>query len=253
MADIQRIRAVIAEIAKRRHNVQLAEIQWVVRVVTQLKQNGYEVSSRTNAHQHLFRVNGRRFGVCHHNPGSKPIKACCANEFLDRMADLGSMKTEKAKNLAYYLGLPYTIVLRRDEDDDYVARIPELPGCIAHGKTEGEAVAEVREMQRLWLEDALSTGEQIPEPETDADLPSGKWVQRAPRTLHKALADQARKDNVSLNQLVTSLLSRALTERSCIDAFQAAIAKKFYSAPSIHPSKVSGVKSAGKGRFTGTD
>jgi hypothetical protein len=86
MADIEHIRARIAEIAQRKKNVELAEIQWVI---NHLGTNGYEVSSRSNEHNTIFRINSLRFGVCHHNPGSKQIKACYVREFLDVMADLG--------------------------------------------------------------------------------------------------------------------------------------------------------------------
>jgi len=86
MADLRHIRAKIAEIAQKEKNVELSEIQWVV---NHLGENGYEVSTKKNGHQHLFRVNGKRFGVCHHNPGNKQIKACYVREFLDKMADLG--------------------------------------------------------------------------------------------------------------------------------------------------------------------
>ena len=72
------------------------------------------------------------------------------------------------KDLRYYRELPYTITLRKDEEGDFVARIQELPGCIAHGATEAEAVSEVRAMQTLWVEDALASGDNIPEPENDS-------------------------------------------------------------------------------------
>ena len=85
MADLGHIRAKILEMSQRKKNVELSEIEWVV---NNLKGIGYDVSVRINAHQHLFRVNGKRFGVCHHNPGGKQIKVCYVNEFLDRMADL---------------------------------------------------------------------------------------------------------------------------------------------------------------------
>ena len=85
MADIKQIRAKISEIGQRPKNVQLSEITWVA---DHLEKNGYKVKIRTNAHQHIFRINGHRFGVCHHNPGSKQIKACYVDAFLDAMTDL---------------------------------------------------------------------------------------------------------------------------------------------------------------------
>jgi hypothetical protein len=86
MADIKRIRARISELAQRQKNVELSEIRWVV---NQLGANGYAVSERSNDHNTIFKVNGRRFGVCHHNPGGKQIKACYVKEFLDAMVDVG--------------------------------------------------------------------------------------------------------------------------------------------------------------------
>jgi len=133
------------------------------------------------------------------------------------------MKNNMTKDLAYYESLPYTIVMRKDEDGDFVAKIQELPGCTAHAEDEASAIGQLRSMQRLWLEDALRAGDTIPEPEDEAALPSGKWVQRVPRKLHRNLSRMAERENVSLNQLVTSMLTEALTVRSCTHAVEAAL------------------------------
>ncbi len=114
------------------------------------------------------------------------------------------------KNLEQYLALPYTIVLRQDEEGDTVARVDEIPGCSAHGRTRQEALENLEEAQRLWIADALEAGDAVPEPRADDSLPSGKWVQRVPRSLHRKLVDSARREKVSLNQLVTSMLSEAV-------------------------------------------
>ncbi|MGB7761784.1 MAG: type II toxin-antitoxin system HicB family antitoxin [Bryobacteraceae bacterium] len=123
------------------------------------------------------------------------------------------MKTEK-HNLAHYMALPYTRLLRRDADGDIVARIAELPGCSAHGENEGEALKNLQEAQRLWLEDCIEAGDSVPEPEKEELLPSGKWVQRVPRSLHSHLVTTAKSEGVSLNQLVTSMLSERLSLRA---------------------------------------
>ena len=112
--------------------------------------------------------------------------------------------------LSEYMRKPYTVVLRRDDDGDFVAFIDELPGCMAHGSTKEEALEILEEMQEAWISERLESGLSIPEPEPEAALPSGKWVQRTPRSLHKKLASLAKKENVSLNQLVTSILSKAV-------------------------------------------
>lgn len=49
-------------------------------------------------------------------------------------------------------------------DGVYVARVPELPGCMAHGHTYEEALANAQDAMRLWIETAREDGEPIPEP-----------------------------------------------------------------------------------------
>lgn len=120
------------------------------------------------------------------------------------------MRNEAARDLNYYLGLPYTVVLRQDEEGDTVARISELPGCVAHGPNETEALQAIKEMQGLWIQDCIESGQPVPEPQIEEPLPSGKWVQRVPRSLHKRLASLAKRESVSLNQLVTAMLTGAL-------------------------------------------
>lgn len=111
---------------------------------------------------------------------------------------------------AYFMALPYTIVLKKDEDGDFVGRIAELQGCVAHGVTEAAALRSLRRMQELWIQDCIEAGSTVPLPNEEVPLPSGKWVQRVPRSLHKRLAEKARREDVSLNQLVTSILAEAL-------------------------------------------
>jgi antitoxin HicB len=120
------------------------------------------------------------------------------------------MSNKTTTTLDDYLALPYTIILQRDEDGDVVARIKELDGCVADGENEEQALIALRSMKKLWLEMALKKGASIPKPETEDDLPSGKWLQRVPRSLHKKLADLSKDEGVSLNQLVTSMLSEAV-------------------------------------------
>ena len=49
----------------------------------------------------------------------------------------------------------YEIILCwSNEDDAFVAEVPELPGCMAHGRTEETALREVNEAIRLWTETA---------------------------------------------------------------------------------------------------
>lgn len=55
------------------------------------------------------------------------------------------------------------MILRTGEDGYIIAECPSLPGCISQGKTEGEALANIKEAIELWIEDAEEHGESIPE------------------------------------------------------------------------------------------
>ena len=50
------------------------------------------------------------------------------------------------------------------EDAVYVAEIPELPGCMAHGKNQREALTNVRQAAALWIKTAGEFGDAVPEP-----------------------------------------------------------------------------------------
>ncbi|MEO5339019.1 MAG: type II toxin-antitoxin system HicB family antitoxin [Magnetococcus sp. MYC-9] len=51
-----------------------------------------------------------------------------------------------------------------DEDQMFVAEVPELPGCMADGSTRREAMDNVERVIGEWLETAVSLGRAIPEP-----------------------------------------------------------------------------------------
>jgi len=109
------------------------------------------------------------------------------------------------------MSLPYTIILRRDKKDEiFVARVEELSGCSAHGDTEQEAFSNLRDNMEVWIGDCIESGDAVPEPTEEIALPSGKWLQRVPRSLHLKLIHLAKEEGVSLNQLVTSALAEAV-------------------------------------------
>lgn len=56
------------------------------------------------------------------------------------------------------------IIYWSDEDRSFVADVPELPGCTAHGDTQEAALANVKEAIELWLDTAKEFGDPIPEP-----------------------------------------------------------------------------------------
>jgi predicted RNase H-like HicB family nuclease len=56
------------------------------------------------------------------------------------------------------------IIYWSDEDQVFVAEAPELPGCMAHGKTEESALQNLKEAMQLWIDTARDYGDPIPEP-----------------------------------------------------------------------------------------
>jgi len=56
------------------------------------------------------------------------------------------------------------IIYWSDEDEAYVAEVPELPGCAADGTTYKEAVSNAEVVIREWIETARELGRPIPEP-----------------------------------------------------------------------------------------
>ncbi len=49
------------------------------------------------------------------------------------------------------------------EDQVFVAEVPELPGCVAHGNTQQEALSSVGEAIGLWIDTAREFGDPVPE------------------------------------------------------------------------------------------
>ncbi len=44
------------------------------------------------------------------------------------------------------------VIVEQDEDGYYVAEVPALPGCLSQGKTQEEAIANIKEAIEGWLE-----------------------------------------------------------------------------------------------------
>jgi predicted RNase H-like HicB family nuclease len=61
--------------------------------------------------------------------------------------------------------LKYEIILYwSNEDGVFIAEVPELPGCIAHGDSQESALASVKEAMQLWIDTAKEFGDPIPVP-----------------------------------------------------------------------------------------
>ncbi len=56
------------------------------------------------------------------------------------------------------------IIYWSEEDQAFIAEVPELPGCAAHGLTQETSLANAQEAIQLWLDTAKEYGDPIPEP-----------------------------------------------------------------------------------------
>ena len=68
-----------------------------------------------------------------------------------------------------------------------------------------------------WVSARVDMKKPIPKPatrEAGADDFSGRFVQRVPKSLHARLATQAKKEGVSLNTFILSLISEGLGHRA---------------------------------------
>jgi predicted RNase H-like HicB family nuclease len=116
-----------------------------------------------------------------------------------------------------YMAMNYRMELRRAEDGGYIARVQELPGCMADGETPAEAIEGLRDAMYTWIESRQDGGLPVPEPRGEDDY-SGRFVVRMPKYLHARLAQEADLEGVSLNQYVVSLLSSS--SANCSPAHQ---------------------------------
>jgi len=122
-----------------------------------------------------------------------------------------AMKT--LKTLDYYLSLPYRLEIVPDEEEGgYTAWYPELPGCITTAETMDDILHNALDAKKAWLEASIESGFEIAEPvRTDPSSYSGQFKLRIPKSLHMALAINARREGISMNQYCIYLLSKTDT------------------------------------------
>jgi antitoxin HicB len=116
----------------------------------------------------------------------------------------------RRRTLEELRALPWTRELIPDGGGFFV-RIQELDGCMSEGPTATDALANLDDALDCWLEVAIEQGIPIPRPRAEIEEFSGRFSVRVPRMLHRALVTLAERERVSLNQLVTSLLTSGVS------------------------------------------
>ena len=88
----------------------------------------------------------------------------------DSKAKAYQVRQVRAVILKYKLGgerqmQGYEIIIYWNREDQvFVAEVPELPGCMAHGGTEELALKNVKDAIQLWVDTAREFGDFVPEP-----------------------------------------------------------------------------------------
>lgn len=115
------------------------------------------------------------------------------------------------KTVEYYMSLPYRMEIIPDvKEGGYTAWYPDLPGCLTCSETVEGIVANALDAKRVWMEAAIEDGMEIPDPSEEADISeySGQFKLRMPKSLHRSLSMNAKKEGISMNQYCIYLLSK---------------------------------------------
>ena len=112
------------------------------------------------------------------------------------------------KKIEDFVALPYKMEIVKDLDEGgYVVSFPDLPGCLTVGETIEEAIKNAEDAKRAWLEAAIEEQIEISIPEKKEKY-SGQFKLRIPKSLHRILAEQSKREGISMNQYCVYLLSR---------------------------------------------
>lgn len=106
------------------------------------------------------------------------------------------------------MNYPFRVFQTKVEEHTFwVAECPALKGCVGQGDTLEEALAELEGNEQSWLELAEEYGVEIPEiPVEQMNAYSGKLTLRVAPYVHQEAAEQAKKQNVSLNQYINDAI-----------------------------------------------
>lgn len=63
--------------------------------------------------------------------------------------------------------MKYRVLIEQDEDNIFVAECPSLPGCISQGSTREEALKNIEDAIRGYIESLKAHNEAVPPPVTE--------------------------------------------------------------------------------------
>lgn len=96
-----------------------------------------------------------------------------------------------------------------EEDQAFIARVPELDGVVTHGASVKEAAEHAEEAIALHLESLAAHNEPAPEPVALKKL-SGQYPLRMGRERHEKLVIESTKQHLSVNEFLVTLIDLVL-------------------------------------------
>jgi len=137
------------------------------------------------------------------------------------------------KDLQYYLGLNYDVIVKKHEDEGeimYAAFTRELDKNTFYGvgETPQEAIKSLGDVKRELFPYYIEKGFEIAEPEEEEEgLPSGKFIVRTSPQIHSHLLKMAKRHRQSLNSYINFLFSQSYTMDWVKDNIEAAMRSTF--------------------------
>ena len=113
------------------------------------------------------------------------------------------------KDMNYYLNISYPFTVRPDTDDGgFIVEFSDLRYCVGTGDTTEEAIKDAMIAKEEWIKAAIEANINIPEPGSEEY--NGRITLRIPKSLHRMVAEAAKKEGVSANQFVSHLISMGI-------------------------------------------
>lgn len=118
------------------------------------------------------------------------------------------------KSLKYYLDLNYPMEIQKiseEEGGGYKATIPQLGkyAFVGDGDNIEEAIDSLNNIKEYLFKKYIAEGIPFPEPQAEEEKEySGKFLLRVPKELHRFLVREAKKNETTLNQYCTYILTR---------------------------------------------
>lgn len=117
---------------------------------------------------------------------------------------MANSKSRKANNIEFRYRIDITW---SPEDESYIVKVPELDGCVTHGDSVEEAVANSKEAIAAYLDSLRSRGLPVPKPLAEQKF-SGKIPLRIDPNLHRDLVVKSQIAGTSLNKYIENKLKK---------------------------------------------